>query len=97
MKAALPGQLDCFVDGGMVGNAIEPEDLVKPKAKKDLQQRLLHAPFRLADDEPIQGRLPTHDAVGQFLTQVAIGGRKTRMGERRLEPGFHEIPFRAAL
>ena len=51
----------------------------------------------LAGDQPIQGRLPADDAIGQLLAQVAVGGRKPGSGQRRLEPVLDKIPARAPL
>ena len=45
----------------------------------------MRAPFGFAVNQPIEGRLPADDAVGQFLDEAAIGGRKRRSGELGLE------------
>ena len=96
-EAALPGQLDGFVDGGMVGDAFEPENLVKAQPQEILQRGLLYPRFGLAVDEPIQGRLPADDAVGELLAQVTIDGRKAAFGQCGFEPGLYKIPARAPL
>src|ERR1039458_9714087 len=54
MKAALFGQLDRLVDGGMLGYAIEPKDLVKAEPQQVLQYWLLHAGCRPSRGEPIR-------------------------------------------
>ena len=94
LKADLPGQFDRFVDGGMLGDAIEPEDLVKAQPQQVAQQRLLCARRRLARDQPVQRRLPADDAVGQLLAQVAIRGREPCLGQRRFQPVLDEVPAR---
>src|ERR1035438_9453507 len=73
--AALSGQLNGLVNGGMSGDAIEPKDLVKTQAQEVLQYGLLRASVCLAIDQPIQRRLPADDAIDQFLAEVAVGGR----------------------
>jgi len=97
VEAALPGQLDGFVNGGVVGDAIEPKDLVKAEPQEVLQDWLLGARVGFAGDQPIKGGLPADDAIGQLLTQVAVGDRKVCSGQFRFEPVFHEIPARAPL
>jgi len=78
----------------MMRDAIEPEDLVQPQPQEILERRLLDAAVRFAGDEPIQRCLPAHDAINQFLTEVAIGGRKARSGQGRFEQIFNEsAPF----
>ncbi len=74
VETALPGQLDGFVYGGVVGDAVEPEDLVEAEPQEVLEQGLLRACVRLAGDQPIEGGLPADDAIGQLLAEVAVGG-----------------------
>ena len=40
-EAEHPGQFDGFVDGGMIGNACEPEQLIQSKAQQNLQPQFL--------------------------------------------------------
>ena len=94
VKAALPGQLDRLVHCGMGGDAIEPKDLIKAQPQEALQHGLLHAPFGLPGDQPIQRRLPADDAVGQLLAQMPVRGRKPGTGQFGLQPVLHEIPPR---
>ena len=94
-KPLLLGQFDGFVHGGVVGDAVEPENLVKAEAQQVLQRRLLRAAGGLAGDQPIQRRLPADDAIDQFLAQAAVGGRKPRSGQRVFEQVLDEIPARA--
>jgi hypothetical protein len=91
-ETALPRQLDRFVDRGMMRDAIEPEDLVQPKPQEILQRRFLDAALRFAGDEPIERCLPAHDAINQLLTEMAIGRRKARSGQRRFEQVLNESP-----
>ena len=51
----------------------------------------------LRRDQPVQGGLPADDAIGQLLAEVAVGGRKPRLGQFRLEPVFHKTPARTPL
>ena len=45
----------------------------------------MRAPFGFAINQPIESRLPADDAVGHFLHEAAIGGRKRRSRELCLE------------
>ena len=56
----------------MIGNALEPEHLVKTKPKEDLKCGRLGAVPGLARDEPVEGSLPTDDAINQFLAQAPV-------------------------
>ena len=85
------GSFDGFVDGGVIGNAPEPEHLVQPEAQHNLQQRLLRAARGLADDEPVERALPAHGPVHQFLAEAAIGGRQPGLRQRRVEEVFDEV------
>ena len=59
--------------------------------KEVLQRGLLRPGVGLAGDQPIQGGLPADDAVGQFLAEVAVGGRESRFGERGFEAVLDEV------
>jgi hypothetical protein len=74
------GEFDRFVDGGMIGNAVEPEELVKAEAKKDLEQKLLGAPVGATRNQPIEGGLPADGAEGKFPSEAAVVGGKLRRG-----------------
>src|SRR6185369_7832850 len=60
-------QLNGFVDCGVVRDAIQPENLVKPHSQQILQERLWRRIPGLSGNQPIEGRLPPDDAVDQFL------------------------------
>jgi hypothetical protein len=70
------GLLDGFVDGGVIRDAIQPENLVEPEPQQVLQAGLLFAPGRLAVNQPVERGLPAHDAKNEFLREAAIGGGK---------------------
>ena len=90
-EAGLFGLLDGFIDGGVVGDAVEPENLVEAKAQECLQHRLLGAALRFARDQPIQRSLPTDDAIHEFLAEAAIGPGEMGARECGFEEVFHEI------
>ena len=94
-EAGFLGQLNGFVDSGMVGDAVEPENLVKPEAQEVLEHRVLGAPVGFPRDEPVEGGLPADDAVNKLLAEVPVGSRKARLGQRGLEDVFDKIPARA--
>ena len=68
----LPGLLDGLVDGGVRGDAVEPENLVKAEPQEILQVAVLLAAFCFAGDKPIQGQLPARHAIDQFLAEMPI-------------------------
>jgi len=70
--AELAGQLDALVHRRVIGNALEPEHLVKTKPQEDLKCGRLGAAPGLARDEPVEGSLPTDDAINQFLAQSPV-------------------------
>src|SRR5438093_5353703 len=59
-ESQFAGQLDRIVDRRVIGDAVEPEELVQAKPQQDLQELLLSAPGGLARDEPIESGLPAH-------------------------------------
>jgi hypothetical protein len=71
-EAALLGEFHGFVDGGMVGNAVEPENLVEAEAQQVLEHVLLFASVGFSQDEPVECGLPADDAIDNFLAQPAI-------------------------
>ncbi len=71
-KAKVLGQLHCFMNGGMVGDSIQPKHLIKPQLQQNAQVILLGAPFGFAGNQPIQGDLPPGNAINQFLAQPPI-------------------------
>ena len=73
-EAALLGELHGLMDGGVVGNAVEPENLVEAEAQQGLECGLLFAPPRFERDEPVQRGLPADDAIDDFLAEAAVGG-----------------------
>src|ERR1017187_637085 len=54
LEAALPGQLNSLVNGGMSGDAIEPKDLVKPETQEVMEHWFLGACVGLAGYQPIE-------------------------------------------
>lgn len=75
-EAELPGEFDHFVDGGVVGNSFEPEDLIEPEAEENLQRLLLCSAFGFFGNQPVEGGLPANDAKGEFLGEAAVDWRE---------------------
>jgi hypothetical protein len=86
-----PGELDGFVDGGVIGDTVEPEKLVEAQAQQDLQRRFLGALLGFLVDEPFQGFFPTDNAISEFLRQTTIGGRDRAFGELAFEKVIEEM------
>jgi hypothetical protein len=63
------------MNGGVVGNPVEPENLVETQPQQYLEPQLLRAPAGFARDEPVQRRLPADGAIGQLLAKAAVWGR----------------------
>ena len=61
------GHLDGLVNGGMVGDAIKPENLIEPQAQQILQARFLRPALSFKGDEPVERGLPAHDAEDEFM------------------------------
>jgi hypothetical protein len=70
------GEFDGFVDDGVVGNAIEPEQLVEAEAEEcgEGGGRVRLSAF--AGDEPVEEGFLAADAIDQFLAEMAIGGEE---------------------
>ena len=71
-KAALFGEFDRFVDGGVVGNPVEPENLVEAEAQQILERGFLFAPVGFSHNEPVERGLPAHDAINNFLAKPTV-------------------------
>ena len=84
------GKLDGLVDGGVVGDAVVPENLIEAQPLDILQQWFLWAVLGFARDEPVQSGLPAHEAIDQFLAEPAVGGRELRAGQSVLEQVLDE-------
>jgi len=65
-------KLDGFMDGGVIGNAVEPKDLVEAEAQENLNGEVLAASAGFAVDEPIEGALPADEAECEFVAEAAI-------------------------
>jgi len=87
-ESKLPGQIHRFIHGGVVGDATEPEELVKAELKEDAQHILLVAALCSSGNEPVQSHLPAHDAINQLLAESAIGSGKS---------GGGNVPFKQSL
>ena len=85
MKTFSLGDFYSFIDGRMIGDAAKPENLIEAKPKDVLEERFLDAALSFAFDEPIQGGLPAHHTIDQFLTKAAIGRRKMSFGQKVFE------------
>ena len=81
------------MDGRVIGNAIEPEHLVKAETQQNFHVRSLLAPFGLAGDEPIEGFLPATDPVNELLAERAIDRRNPRLRQFALENIFDKCRF----
>src|SRR5262249_49107531 len=91
-EASLFCLFNSFIDGGMVRDAVEPEDLVEAKSQEVLQHRLLRAAWGgLAGNEPVKGGLPADDAVNELLREASVGWGKMGASKRGVEEVFHEI------
>ena len=91
-KACLFGLLDGFIDGGVAGNAVQPENLVEPEPQEILQHGFLSAAGGgFAGDQPIQRGLPADDAVDEFLAKAAINRGQVSVSQRGFEDILHEI------
>ena len=86
VKAALPGQLDGFVDGGMVGDAIEPEDLVKAEPQQVLQR------WASAGARPSCGRSANRGSPASGRCHRPVPGTG---GGRRAKAASGPAPLRA--
>ena len=75
-KAVVLGEFDGFVDGGVVGNPVEPENLVKAEPQQILEGGFLFTPVGFAGDEPVERGLPADDAIDHFLAKPAVSGAK---------------------
>jgi hypothetical protein len=84
-EAGLAGQLDRLVDRGVIGDAVEPEDLVKAELEQMLERTFLGAILRFAGNKPVEGLLPADDAVNQLLAEAPVRGRQGRAGQRIFE------------
>ena len=88
--SALFRQFDGLIDGSVIGDAIEAEDLIKTEPQHDLKRPLLCPGPGFAGDQPVQRGLPSHDAADQFMDEVAVGMRE-RVGAKRLfQHAFHK-------
>ena len=85
------------MDGGVVGDAIQPKNLVESEPQQILQARLLGAALGLARDEPIESFLPADDAEDKFLREATISGRKPRWYECMFEQSLRVIVTKTSL
>lgn len=72
--AELVGEVDGFVDGGVIGDAVEEEELVKAQAEKGAHAVLLGAAGGFAIDQPVEGGLLSDDTEDEFLAEAAVDG-----------------------
>ncbi len=90
-EAEAAGEFDGFMNGGVVGDATEPEHLIEAKPEKDLEGEFLRATGGLAGDEPVERALPADGAVNEFLAETAIGGRQAGTGQGDIEQAFDVV------
>jgi hypothetical protein len=94
-EAGAFGLFNGFVNGGMRGDAIEPEYLIEAEAQQVLQRHFLRAILRLASDEPVERGLPANHAADEFVGEAAIGGGQAGGREGAFEQIFRV--FRAVM
>ena len=82
------GQLDRFMHGGVVGNALQPEQLVEPQVQQGPQRGVLGAAVGFARDQPVQRALPADHAIDQFLAQSPVRRRKRMAAPARVSSSF---------
>jgi len=94
----LLGEFHGFVDGGVWGDAIEPENLVEPETQQvDERGPGLAGGVGLARDEAVQGGLPADHAADQLMAEPPVGGGKTGGGQGGFEQIFREFTAGLAL
>ena len=71
--------------GSVVGNPVEPENLVEAQPQQVLEAGFLFTAISLSADEPVERGLPADDAIDEFLAQGAINGGKPGLGQRALQ------------
>src|ERR1041384_5407502 len=84
------------MDGGVVGNALEPEELVEAEAEENLKAGPLGTPLGFARNQPVERGLPAHHAIDQFLQKSSVGAAHLRTLEFGGEEVFHVIRLRLA-
>lgn len=84
------GDFHGFMDGGVSGDFIQPENLVKAEAQQVLQGGLLLAAIGFALDEPVEGGLPADGAIDDFLAQAAVGGGQGGISQLAIQEGLGE-------
>ena len=90
-EAEMLDQLDSLVHRGVVGDTLEPEDLVKPETQQVLQARFGRAVLGFSVDQPIQRCLPANDAIDQLLTQAAVGRRELGAAQSGVKEVFDKL------
>src|ERR1044071_2725503 len=78
------------MQGGVVGDPAQPENLVQTQPKQDLQRRLLGPTYGLASDQPVERGPPANDAINQLLAQPPIRGAQRGPAQRFREEAFDE-------
>src|ERR1039458_9097765 len=86
-----------WVNSRWVGSPVERENWVEAEPQQVLQAGFLFAPICFSSDEPVECRLPAHDAIHDFLAKRAVGGRKLRAMQRGFEQIFNEFAPGASL
>src|SRR5579864_5245979 len=94
-EPALFGQFDGNMHRGVIGDPVEPKNLVQTEAQEVLQSGLLDPVSGLASDQPIEGGLPANDAVHEFLAQPPVYRREACPGQCAVQQFLCEVPFAA--
>jgi hypothetical protein len=87
--------LDGFVDGGVWGDAVEPEELVETEAEEDADGGGGFVLAGLAIDEPIEGGTPAEGAGADLVDEGTIGGWEAVFGEGTIEHILEETAGRS--
>lgn len=89
------GGLDGFMDSGVWGDAVEPEELVESEAEEDTDGGGGFVLAGLTIDEPIERGPPAQNAGAHLMDEGAIGGWKAVFGEGAIEHILEETAGRS--
>jgi len=96
-KTGVFGEFHGFVDGGVRGDAVEPEDLVEAQAQEVLEGGFGLGPGGFPGDQAVERGLPADDAANELVAEPAVGGGQARGGEGHFEQIFGEFTAGEAL
>jgi len=67
------GQADALIDDGVLGDAVEEENLVQAEPQNFLHCWLLFATFGGAFNEPVEQSSPSHATGDEFAAEAGVG------------------------